>query len=182
MPRSARIPVAIRERLGQHLAEECDRIGWMRLANPDRTSRYADWTSDPNIGGTLSNYMPLGRVKTYIKDTLIKEYSRAKRREARARVMQILGVQGGLEDITCEFQKPPGACLSSGWVFTWSAARDWKTSLLCTFERLHETQDTASAGIVLFDANGPFAEETFRGLVRDAAERLDVGPVFFEEL
>ena len=66
------LPRAIRDSLRERLWEAADRLEWAKLAQGDKARHYEVWTKDPSIGGVINRYIDGGKVRVYIKDTLLK--------------------------------------------------------------------------------------------------------------
>src|SRR5690242_10311638 len=70
------LPKSVRTTLKAMLWDEADTKGWNNLTAGGKAKLYEQWTRDPEIGGVLRNYMDVGQVRVYIKDTLLKDYGR----------------------------------------------------------------------------------------------------------
>src|SRR5690242_9697814 len=57
--------------------EDAQRLDWESFSMRDRTAQYARWLADPKVGGVLSNLMSLHHQRLWLKDGLMKEFSRA---------------------------------------------------------------------------------------------------------
>lgn len=72
------LPDKLRREVIAELYRRADQLGWDGLSGPERSIWYTRWVEDPKIGGVLSRYMPLNRVRVWIKDVPMKEYTRAR--------------------------------------------------------------------------------------------------------
>src|SRR5882672_5827267 len=107
-----RLPPQVREELQVKLYGIADSIGWANLSAGAKAKHYEDWTRDAEIGGVLARYMDSGRVRGYLKDTLLKDYTR-KTHSDNARPLRVLGiVQPPV--IEERFIKPHGLRLADG--------------------------------------------------------------------
>ncbi|WP_204331066.1 hypothetical protein, partial [Rhizobium ruizarguesonis] len=70
------IPLDVKTEVRNRVWARADELDWAVLPMPQRAAQYALWTDDPEIGGILSRYIAKGKVRVYIKDTLLKSYIR----------------------------------------------------------------------------------------------------------
>jgi hypothetical protein len=75
----ARLPKNVREAISRRILERASSEDWPDLTNNEKSRLYEEWVQDPNIGGRLSEYIARSRVRVWIKDGPMKEYSRAAR-------------------------------------------------------------------------------------------------------
>jgi hypothetical protein len=153
-------------------ADECD---WDVLGPGDKARYYAAWARDPQIGGVLSRYLDIAAIRVYIKDTVLKSYTR----ERQARWDATRHALGLTENIGVveTFIKPHGVQLEDGRVVAWGRADNWKHVLLATFERAHRNNGCVPYGAVLTHAVPRFATLGDREVVEDIARRLDIKQV-----
>ncbi|WP_340686701.1 hypothetical protein LCL61_10775 [Amycolatopsis coloradensis] len=71
------LPDNIREEILLKLYRTADVLDWELLSNPAKTRQYEAWFADKEIGEILLGYFAAKRVRVWIKDTAMKEYSRA---------------------------------------------------------------------------------------------------------
>ena len=72
------IPTAIREGVIKRLYTDAERLDWENLSVAEKTSQYAIWLEDEDVGGRLLRFRPSeSEVRVWIKDGPMKEYSRA---------------------------------------------------------------------------------------------------------
>ncbi len=172
------LPDAERERIRQRIWDTADRIGWLSLSLSDKTRYYEQWTDDEEIGGVLARYLDKGSVRVYIKDSLIKPYTRV-RRSDESRPLRVLNVS---EDASMAetYIKPHGRRLTDGRVICWGRADDWKLLLMAAFERAYRAKATPHA-VVLENAVGRYGDLGARRMVEDAATRLGIARVVWLE-
>ena len=164
------VPASIRREIKERLWTEADRLNWSALSSADKSRYYSVWTETGDVGGRLGHYMDPRKVRVYIKDTLLKSYTR----EASAnpvRVFRVLGVDENAE-ITATFIKPHGCRLSDGRQIAWSKASDWKATLMALHERTFEEGEPSAA--VLTESAVKFGVASQRAVVESAGKKLGI--------
>lgn len=165
------LPDRVREELRSDLYDTADRIDWMALGPAEKTQHYENWTKDPQVGGVLQRYMAPGQIRVYIKDTLLKDYPRARRAD-QDRPFRMLGLEG--QESVRVFIKPHGRQLSDGRIVSWGRAADWKSVLMSVFERSFLGYATVPYAAVLTESSGKYSDLGARRLVIAAADRLGI--------
>ncbi|MSR06051.1 MAG: hypothetical protein EXR93_03135 [Gemmatimonadetes bacterium] len=173
------VPDPIREEIRERLWAQADDLGWDRLSDVDRSAAYARWTDDPGIGGTLGRYLKKGEIRVYIKDSLLKPYSREKRADHRP-YLKAAGIDPDSR-VTDQRIKPHGVLLENGVMVVWAKARDWKAALTAVHEWSFERQDVGSRTVILDSAAGKYQDSRVRRLVGDAASRLGITPPIWRD-
>jgi hypothetical protein len=143
---------------------------WMHLRLPDKTRQYQAWARDPQVGGVLERYLDRRRVRLYLKDTVMKGYSRSRLADE-TRPLRVMDVDG--QQIVHRLQRPHGCVLEDGRVISWGRAPAWKLILMSVHERAYGDGRTPF-GAVLIAAGGKYAEEHTRGMISAAAEALGI--------
>ncbi len=166
------IPNHVREELKQRLWNLADDIDWMNLSPTTKSRYYEYWTQDPNIGGVLARYIDRGRVRVYLKDTLLKAYTRSKLGDE-SRPFRVLGLPATADSLET-YEKPHGRRLQDGRVICWGRADSWKLVLMGLFERSYASETYQPYAAVLTQATGRFHEHRVRVMVEKAAEKLGV--------
>ncbi len=166
------VPDRMREQLRTQLWNLADQIGWADLSPSAKSHHYENWTLDPKIGGTLAHYIDKGQVRVYLKDTLLKDYSR-KQSGDEARPFRILGIPPGTR-VSENYIKPHGRRLHDGRVLCWGRAADWKGILLAVYERTYTNRGARSFAAVLSHAVGRYQEDKVRAMIEDAAKKLGI--------
>lgn len=166
------VPSAVRDSLRDKLWEQCDDLGWSALTDQDRAILYEKWTRDPAIGGQLAHLMDARKVRVYIKDSLVKPYVREKLSLSDGDVWRLLGLTARDQSVQ-SFIKPHGRRLLDGRVVCWGRSRDWKSVLMCAFERGNASRGYSAFGVVLIES-GKTDSGRARALVHDAASRLGI--------
>lgn len=166
------IPIDVRARVKAALWAHADRLEWDALSSAEKSKCYTQWSESDTIGRILSNYMDPRAVRVYIKDTLLKSYSREKLSEHHALVLRLAGKNS--LDVLKTFVKPHGLLFSDGVNVAWGRADDWKVLLGSLFERTFSSREDQSRIAVFFRAAPRFMSASSRKLVEAAAQRLGV--------
>lgn len=164
------VPDAIRKDIRERLWAEADRLKWSMLSAADKARYYTIWTETPDIGGRLSTFMDPRQVRVYLKDTLLKPYTREALSSPEL-AFRVLGIPPDTE-IKASYIKPHGRLLIDGRQIAWSRATEWKGTLLALHERAYE-QGHPHAGVLL-ESGAKFATETDREVVESAARKLGI--------
>ena len=164
------IPAKVRDEVKAYLWAEADRLNWPSLSAADKARYYTIWTETKELGGRLAVHMDPRQVRVYIKDTLLKPYTR----EALADHAQPFRVLDIPEDapIQTVFIKPHGRLLKDGRHVAWSRAADWKATILTLYERAHEQGEPY--GVVLMESSAKFGTGDVRAMVENAAAKLGI--------
>lgn len=170
------IPDHIRDEIKTNLWAEADRLDWSSLAASDKSRYYSIWTEKAEIGGRLAAFMDPRRVRVYIKDTLLKPYTRERLADD-GRVFRLLGLPEDTE-VVMSYIKPHGRRLWDGREVAWSRASDWKATLLAIHERAFEHHGKPFAA-VFFDSGTRHGDVRSRAAVDDAATKLGIARVLW---
>ena len=173
------VPDPVRREFRRSLGQVADRIGWSSLSALDKARHYDNWTTDPAIGGVLERYMPRTKVRVYLKDTILKHYSRRERAET-IRPFRILGLPPDARTLEI-YEKPHGRRMEDGRIVCWGRAEDWKTVLMALHERAHMTVGSVPFAAILTNAAGRFGDGQIRSIVEDAAKKLCVERLVWTE-
>jgi hypothetical protein len=174
-----RLPKLVREHVKGRLWALADQVGWIHLSASEKARHYEHWTTDADLGGTLSRYLDKGRVRVYLKDTLLKDYTRARLADD-ARPLRVCGIDERPQT-TERYIKPHGRRLADGRILCWGRADDWKLVLLGLFERSARQPGSTPCCAVLMRADGKWADQAMRAVVEDAAKRLGVKRIIWLE-
>lgn len=164
------VPIDIRRSIKEGLWAEADRLDWPALSGSDKSRYYAIWTETESIGGVLGRYMDPRQVRVYIKDTLLKPYTRDRLAHP-AKVLRVLQISENVE-VVATFIKPHGILFVDGRHVAWSRASAWKATLMALHERAFESGAPYAA--VLTHSASRFALDGQRAVVESAAEKLGV--------
>jgi hypothetical protein len=168
------VPRSVRQSLKEHLSIVAESIDWETLGQKDKARHYELWTRDPQIGGILDRYMDRGQIRVYIKDSLLKDFSRT--RQANPTLpLRAAGIDTN-ERFDCKYIKPHGRRTSDGRVICWGRADDWKVILMAAYERAYVTRGSPEA-VILTGAVGRFMDQQVRQLIEEAAKKLGVGKI-----
>ena len=162
------IPTKVRDEVRDELWGEADLLDWDRLSPREKTRLYTVWTNSPRIGGRLAAYMDPRRVRVYLKDTLLKPYTR-ERLDDFEFVLRVLNLPEIIK-VKKSYIKPHGRCLSDGRLIAWSRASEWKLTLLALHERSFETKEATPFAAVLMYASNKYS----RVMIDDAASKLGI--------
>lgn len=169
------LPELVRYSIKEKLWLLADKIDWMSLQGPKKSHLYDEWVRSPEIGGVLSRYIDQAQVRVYLKDTLMKDYPRARLADS-GRVLKILGIISG-EGASQIYIKPHGMRLADGRVFSWGRAQEWKSIVMSIHERTFGQKTALAFAVVLSDASGKFHQPKTRQMVESAARKLGIGRV-----
>lgn len=174
------VPENIRRDLRARLWAEADKLDWPRLPLATKSRHYEAWAKVEDIGGILSRYMALPKVRLYLKDSLLKDYVRSRSNDG-TRPLQAAGVASDAV-ITERFIKPHGVRLEDGRVICWGRAPAWKTLLMAVHERCFDGHRVHPFAVVLTQVAGEYKQERVRRLVEDAAQKLGLQRVVWLEV
>lgn len=73
----ATLPEPIRLEIFAELARHFDAMRWEEVSSPAATEMYDRFVKDPKIGGRLAMFMPMEKIRPWIKDGPAKQYRRA---------------------------------------------------------------------------------------------------------
>ena len=166
------IPKEIRAEIRDYLWVEADRINWASLSTGEKSRLYTQWTESRDVGGKLGAYMDPRQIRVYLKDTLLKSYTRERMADPRP-IFRVLEIEPGV-DCVQTFIKPHGRELRDGRVIAWSRATEWKLTLLAVFERAFGRAGLTSYAAVLLETSTRHADIESRKVVEAAAERLGI--------
>jgi hypothetical protein len=71
------LPEAIRAEVISELYRQAADLDWELLSTSQKKIQYRRWIEDPHVGGRLRSFLDDHRIGTWIKDTPMKEYTRA---------------------------------------------------------------------------------------------------------
>lgn len=165
------IPKTIRSTIKHRLWDIADQLEWNSLGQSDKARYYEVWTKDPDIGGRLTRYMDGRQVRVYIKDSVLKDYGRAKFADPQ-KPLRALGLDANTT-FAEKYIKPHGRRLADGRVICWGRADDWKAILMATHERAYIDKGRPY-GVALLYAVGRYHELPARAVVEDAAKKLGI--------
>lgn len=166
------VPDDVRKQLRTQLSALADELGWMSLSTTEKIKLYEDWTRDPKYGGMLARYIDKGQVRVYLKDTILKDYTRAAGADS-TRPFRLLKVSPDTQ-VAQTYIKPHGRRLADGRVICWGRASDWKLVLMAMHERSSKGKNGVAFAVILANATGKFAEPSVRQMVEDAATKLTI--------
>jgi hypothetical protein len=165
------MPRQVFEQIRNRLWAQADQDDWTTLNDPEKSKFYEQWARDESVGGVLSRYMDDGKVRVYIKDTVMKPYGRERSKDP-APILRKLGIPPD-EFPTEQFIKPHGRLFHDGRIVCWGPARNWKDVIMAVYERA-KRQCKRPYAAVLTQASGVTNQLEEREIVSDYAKRLGV--------
>jgi hypothetical protein len=168
-----KIPEQVVSKIRDLLWGRADEVGWINLADIRKAILYEQWQKDPDVGGILANYADVRNVRVYIKDSLMKPYTRERLKDP-ASILRLLSLS---EDSTYRLPpmiKPHGRILTDGKAICWGPARDWKSILVATAERAYRNRGCTPFGAVLIKPSGKLAQPSERAVVDHLASKLGI--------
>lgn len=164
------VPTKIRNEIKDRLWAEADRLNWSALSPKDKSRYYTIWTEIEDLGGRLGQYMDPRQVRVYIKDTLLKPYTR-ETSASPDMAFRVLDIPAGTSTVAT-YIKPHGRLLADGRHVAWSKATEWKATIMALHERSYGTGKPF--GAVLTEAAAKFSTDQDRAVVEAAAQKLGV--------
>lgn len=174
------LPDDIRSELRSRLWELADQMDWMNLSATEKARQYEDWTRQSEIGGVLARFMDTGKIRVYLKDSLLKGYSHA-RLSSLERPFRVAGIEDDAR-IVESYTKPLGCRLRDGRIVCWGRAEDWKTILMALHERSYVQRESQPFAAVLMFADGRFREAETRNMIDAAAMKLGIKRLIWLDL
>lgn len=156
----------------ERVHEIADKADWQHLTIPQRKKFYEEWTEDPQIGGLLSRVMEPHRIRVYLKDTVMKNYSR----KQKPNLQNLLeGMSLEFLEINKQFIKPEALLLDQTKLYTLTIAKEWKGAIMSAFERGYEIGSLEINTVFITDhTNGRFVDKYYRDLIDCAARKLGI--------
>lgn len=169
------VPNEVKQDVRKRLWASADALDWAFLTAKEKTNYYAAWTESAMFGEILARYIPKGRVRVYLKDTILKDYTRQRLADAS---IPLRALRLDPSSRTAEsFVKPHGRRLLDGRIACWGRAEDWKSILTALFERSYMHPGSRPFGAVLMNASGRWDDKTIRAMVEEVAQRLSISQV-----
>jgi hypothetical protein len=172
-----KVPSEVSKAVAQIVWAEASQLDWPHMSPQSKARQYEDWASREDVGGVLARHMDSREVRVYVKDTLMKTYSR-QTLASHERPFRVLGL--GSEAETAEsYVKPHGRRIVDGRILCWGPASNWKAVVVSVYERSGAEDGLVPFGAVLTRATGRFRDDRFRKLVEDVATRLGIERVIW---
>jgi hypothetical protein len=173
------VPDNVRQQLRDKLWMTADQSDWLSLSTTAKSKFYEAWTRDPLIGGLLARYIPLGDVRVYIKDTLLKDFVQNRLADD-SKPYKALGIASAIT-VAKNYVKPHGRRFADGRVICWGRAAAWKAILMAVYERAYGQTNWKPFGVMLTHAVGRYKETRTRTMIEKAAQRLGIERVVWRE-
>ena len=165
------VPSGVRLTIRQRLWAIANGISWQSLPANVKTAYYEGWVRDVDVGGTLVRYMEPGRIRVYLKDTIMRDYGQSRLAD-HSRVFRVLRIPKDAA-VGQTYVKPHGRRLADGRVICWGRADDWKNVLMAVHERSSEGDYNPFAAALAFSM-GKYYQAEVRAMVFDAATKLGI--------
>jgi hypothetical protein len=165
------VPEKTREELRKRLWRLADEKQWGTLSTATKSGLYEAWTRDPEIGGVLARFITLSDVRVYLKDTLLKDYSRHQQADD-AFIFRVLDIPKA--PTTKTYIKPHGRRFSGGRIICWGRANAWKSILMAAYERAYSEPQGKPYAVVFSHTFGQYHQTAVRKMVEDAAKKLGI--------
>jgi hypothetical protein len=76
--RRGKAPRALSDSVIREVYRRADELDWTSLPSSRQSGAYTSWVEDPAIGGVLSAFQTPEAIRVWLKDAVMREYSRAK--------------------------------------------------------------------------------------------------------
>ena len=173
-----RVPEEIFNKIKNRLWTRADQDGWISLGDQQKSAFYEHWSTDKSVGEVLERFMDKAQIRVYLKDTVMKPYTRERTSDA-SPMLKAVGLDG--EELSIrDYVKPHGRQLFDRRVICWGDAKHWKPVLLATFERAYRDMGKPYA-VVLSRAVGKMAQASERELVQNLAKKLEIECVIWRD-
>ena len=173
------IPDKVREEVRNHVWVTADKFNWITLSVAAKSKQYEAWTRDPEVGGVLSHYISLADVRVYLKDTILKDYARARQSDATT-AYRVLGFPHNCI-VKKTYVKPHGRQLADGRIVCWGRASAWKAVLMAAYERAADREGLRPFAVLLIHAVDRYKQDKVRRMVENAATKLGIENVHWVE-
>jgi len=162
----------VKREVERHVHQVADELDWPHLNIEQKKIHYEAWTNDEDIGGRLRQVIDPGKVRVYLKDTIMKRYFR-NQRPCLPDFLRSLSVAYG--SITQTFIKPEALLSSSHDLFTLTVAKEWKVAVMSAYERGFEVKHLRrNVVFVLEHTSGRFVDQSYKDLINTAGAKLGV--------
>jgi len=175
---SLTMPKDIRDRIRKKIWDRADELNWSGLSDVDRAVWYENWSKDKDVGGALAHFMDPRKVRVYIKDSLLKPYSRTRLEDGAEEVLLSVGLSRDVVVIKKTYDKPHGHLLTDGKVICWGNSRDWKSIVISVFERAYRTDSAVPFAAVLVES-GRTTNDGIREMIKDIGAKLQLTHVMW---
>ncbi|GAA4612267.1 hypothetical protein GCM10023108_07990 [Saccharopolyspora hordei] len=152
---SSSIPTTVRNEVISEVYRRADDLDWPALTDQERSSLYDAWVKDPDIGGKLVGHIPASRMRVWLKDGPLKEFTRARwglgplahlvsRRYPGPQelVQRILGTDWSVLNASIKIK--PNRCTASNFTkrttFLWGLSSSFDSMVTCALHAIADGQ------------------------------------------
>lgn len=175
-----KIPLAIRKEIAARVWSAADTLNWLRLSDQEKSRHYETWLADPNVGGVLEQFLDQRNVRVYLKDSVIKPYSRERTKDMPP-VLAAIDVTN-ITSFKKEWIKPHGRILSDLRCICWGPANDWKTIVLSVCERAYHFPRAIPYAAVFIGPLGKMAQASEQRFVATVARKLGLKKLVWDDV
>lgn len=68
----------LKDKIVKKMFADAEELGWSYLTSDQRSAIYSQWMNDPEVGGRLREHLGDAKARVWIKESPMKEYSRAR--------------------------------------------------------------------------------------------------------
>lgn len=174
----SKIPLKIKKEIHERVWARADKVVWIRLGDQEKSRQYEEWIRDPLVGGVLGQFIDSRNVRVYLKDSVMKSYSRERINETSA---AFAALSLNENDSRLKFIKPHGIVFFDKKCVCWGPAKDWKSIVLSVFERSHRNPPAVPHAAIFLGPLGKMAQRSEQRLVEEVAHRLGLEFVIWED-
>ena len=175
-----KVPDETHRRIKLALWSVADDLSWPTLPNPKKSALFEEWIEDEMVGGVLSRYLDARSVRVYLKDTIMKPYTRERIKDP-IPITRFLGIPDETA-IAETYTKPHGRRLADGRVICWGLSRDWKIILFAVFERAHVVPSSVPFAAPIMFPYGKCQQPAYRQMIEIAADKLGIDRVAWYDM
>jgi hypothetical protein len=176
----ASVPNDIRSEVRELVWNRAEELDWARMSPAEKAKQYEAWVDDPRVGGVLAKFIDKGAVRVYLKDTLLKSFTRERSGDPTA-AMRALGIEPDTS-VAAEYIKPHGRTFADGRTIIWGPADHWKAIVTAMHERTYGRPNFKATGVMFTGAASRYQSPQHRAMVGEAARMLGIGRVVWADL
>lgn len=190
MPAELPIPDDVRGEIYRRVYRKAAEMRWQHASADDKSRQYAAWAVEPDVGGVLERYMDPERVRSWLKDVPMKEFSRALAgigpharfvdrhgptpsavaKAAYGAEAVIVEESVGIKPLHCRARHAGGTVF-----LTWGPSKDFKHLLWAALKELEQpSSHISSAAIVIVTSAAEVVPDAQQRLFEAIAGRCDL--------